>query len=49
MDCVAQTGLLPVWVSFTLRDSKHLAGGETIAHAVKAVTSHHLARWNRRL
>ena len=47
MDCVAQTGLLPVWVSFTLRDDQHLAGGETIAQAVKAVTQHQLARWSR--
>merc|ERR1740129_275046 len=49
MDCVAATGLLPVWVSFTLRDSQHLAGGETIAQAVKAVTNHHLARDKRLL
>ena len=47
MDCVAQTGLLPVWVSFTLRDDQHLAGGETIAQAVKVVTQHQLARWSR--
>ena len=47
MDCVAQTGLLPVWVSFTLRDDQYLAGGETIAQAVKAVTQHQLARWSR--
>ena len=46
MDCVAQTGLLPVWVSFTLRDEQRLAGGETIAEAVKAVINHQLARWN---
>ena len=46
MDCVAQTGLLPVWVSFTLRDEQCLAGGETIAQAVKAVINHQLARLN---
>ena len=46
MDCVAQTGLLPVWVSFTLRDEQNLAGGETVGQAVKAVMNHPLARWN---
>ena len=45
MDCVAQTGLLPVWVSFTLRDEQNLAGGETVGQAVKAVMNHPLARW----
>ena len=44
MDCVAEAGLLPVWVTFTLKDDQHLAGGETIAQAVRAVTSHRLAR-----
>jgi len=49
MDCVAELGLLPVWVSFTLRDSHHLAGGETIAQALRAVTNHQLARDKRLL
>ena len=44
MDCVAEAGLLPVWVTFTLRDDTHLAGGETVAQAVRNVVNHRLAR-----
>jgi len=44
MDTVMEAGLLPVWVSFTLKDEAHLAGGETIKQAVAAVKNHQLAR-----
>ena len=44
MDTVMEAGLLPVWVSFTLKDEAHLAGGETIKEAVIAVKKHQLAR-----
>ena len=44
MDAVMAAGLLPVWVSFTLKDEDHLAGGETIKQAVAAVKNHPLAR-----
>ena len=44
MDTVAEAGLLPVWVAFTLKDEGHLAGGETVREAVKAVKGHKLAR-----
>ena len=44
MDTVMEAGLLPVWVSFTLKDEAHLAGGETIKEAVVAVKKHQLAR-----
>ena len=44
MDTVMEAGLLPVWVSFTLKDDDHLAGGETIKQAVAAVKNHQLAR-----
>ena len=44
MDTVMEVGLLPVWVSFTLKDKAHLAGGETIKEAVIAVKKHQLAR-----
>ena len=47
LDCVAQAGMLPAWVSFTLRDEHTLAGGETVEEAVRAVMGHKLAKQGR--
>ena len=49
MDTVMEAGLLPVWISFTLKDENHLAGGETIKEAVAAVKGHQLARQDQPL
>ena len=47
LDCVAQTGMLSAWVSFTLKDELTLAGGETLEEAVKTVMRHKLAQQGR--
>ena len=48
LDCVqAASVILPVWVSFTLRDGGHLGGGETVEEAVRAVLRHPVARAGR--
>jgi len=47
MDSVMETGLLSIWISFSLKDAKHLAGGETIKDAVKNIMKHSLSRNGR--
>lgn len=47
MDTVCQVGLLKMWVTFTLKDKNHLAGGETVQEAVTAVVNHQLSRDGR--
>ena len=45
LDTVEEVGLLPVWVTFTLTDEHHLAGGQAVSEAIKAVKNHQLARF----
>ena len=43
----AASVVLPVWVSFTLKDGAHLGGGEAVEEAVRAVLRHPVARAGR--
>ena len=44
LDCIYEGGLLSSWISFTLRDEEHLAGGETVEKAIRQVKNHQMAR-----